>query len=428
MAFSSYCIVVELVNWREDANHHSCGISFNERTPIKYKSQVTEGEQASGWGTGTFISYSSLDYNSNTNTEYLQDDCLRFRVKNFIVYSTPLCVKKPSWQGPEVNSYTITCFRERIRLQNIYWSPSFYTSARGYRMYLKVYPAGYGTGKGTHVSIYGYLMKGDYDDELNWPFTADVVVDILNWKGDHSHHSVVLQFNDDTKSSARVCDADDLAPVGRGVAKAIKIGTLVVNDLSSEKQYLSEDCMCIKIHDIVLYNRCIQLNSKTPYWEGWWNRPSSSQPEFTITGVSQHMKYDTAYFSPSFYTHKNGYKMRLEVYLNGLSRCTGTNVCIYFRLFRGEYDNTLTWPMSITISVMILNWCKNDAHIQNNCVMCNAEIPGNRISSSMQGYHTLCTHTSLLATHYKSTQYVQDDCMRIRIDKMTVYQCCRHFE
>ena len=57
-------------------------------------------------------------------------------------------------------------------------------------MSLKVYPAGNGTGKGTHVSIYGYLMKGDYDDELNWPFNADVVLDILNWKGDHNHHRV----------------------------------------------------------------------------------------------------------------------------------------------------------------------------------------------------------------------------------------------
>ena len=113
--------------------------------------------------------------------------------------------------------------------------------------------------------------------------------------------------------------------------------------------------------------------------------------------------------------------MRLQVYLNGLSNHTGTNVCIYFRLLHGEYDNTLTWPMSITISVMILNWCKNDAHIRNNYETHNGVITGNSISSSLQGYHTLCTHTCLLATHYKSTQYVQDDCIRIRIDKFTVH-------
>ena len=56
-------------------------------------------------------------------------------------------------------------------------------------MCLKVYPAG--AGKGTHVSMFGYLLKGDYDDELNWLFTADVVVDILNWRGENNHHRVV---------------------------------------------------------------------------------------------------------------------------------------------------------------------------------------------------------------------------------------------
>ena len=55
-------------------------------------------------------------------------------------------------------------------------------------MCLKVYPAG---GKGTHISMFGYLLKGDYDDELNWLLTADVVVlDILNWRGDNNHHRV----------------------------------------------------------------------------------------------------------------------------------------------------------------------------------------------------------------------------------------------
>ena len=134
------------------------------------------------------ISYSSLDYNSNTNTEY---DCLRFKVKKIAVFSTPLCTKKPLWLEKAAKSFTISCFSNRIHFEKEYWSPPFYTSARGYRMCLKVYPAGAGAGKGTHVSMFGYLLKGDYDDELNWLFTADVVVDILNWRGDNNHHRVV---------------------------------------------------------------------------------------------------------------------------------------------------------------------------------------------------------------------------------------------
>ena len=40
-------------------------------------------------------------------------------------------------------------------------------------MCLKVYANGVGSGEGTHVSLYLYLMKGPYDDKLeqsgHWP-------------------------------------------------------------------------------------------------------------------------------------------------------------------------------------------------------------------------------------------------------------------
>ena len=36
----------------------------------------------------------------------------------------------------------------------------------GYQMCLKVYVSGNGNGAGSHVSIYLFLMKGPYDDEL----------------------------------------------------------------------------------------------------------------------------------------------------------------------------------------------------------------------------------------------------------------------
>ena len=402
-------IVVELVNWREDANHHSYTISFNERTPIECKSQVTEGEWVpSGWGTHTFISYSSLD---STSTEYLQDDCLRFRVKEVVVYSTPLCIKKPPWLEEAANSFTITHFSDRIRIQNIYWSPPFYTSARGYRMCLNVCPAGNDTGKGTHVFMFGYLMKGDYDDELNWPFTADVVVDILNWRGDNNHHRVVLPFNDVSSDDARARVYDDnKVASGNGHPKAIEISTLMSSS-SSNPQYLSEDCMCIRVHDVVIYNT--QLLNKTP---SWWHKPSVWQPEFTITGVSKHMKYDTPYISPPFYTHENGYKLRLSIYSNGSGSGAGTHVSIYFRLLKGEYDDNLKWPMNITIQLTILNWCKDDTHIIKSRNISDARVTGsNKEASSARGFPQFCTHSTLL-TASEATKYVEDDCMRISLN------------
>ena len=34
-------------------------------------------------------------------------------------------------------------------------------------------PNGAGTGSGTHLSVYGQLMRGKYDNELEWPFEGD---------------------------------------------------------------------------------------------------------------------------------------------------------------------------------------------------------------------------------------------------------------
>ena len=403
-------IVVELLNWRKNANHHSHTISFNECTPTECKSQVTEGEQApSGWGTPTFISYSSL---GKRNTKYLQDDCLRFRVKEIVVYPTPLCMKKPRWLEEAAKSFTITRFSNRIRLQEEYQSPPFYTSARGYRMCLKVYPAGDGTGKGTQVSMFGHLMKGDYDDELNWPFTADVVVDILNWRGDNNHHRVVCEINEDTPDDARarVYDDNNAASLCCGNLKVTKISSLMSSS-SSDPQYLSEDCVCIRVHDVVVYST--QLLNKTP---SWWYKPSVWQPEFTITGVSKHMKYNTPYIITPFYTHENGYKLRLSIYPNGRSKGSGTHVSIYFRLLKGEYDDNLKWPMNIRIQITILNWCKDDTHIIEFLSISDTRVTGsNKKARHAHGLPQFCAH-STLSTASEATKFVEDDCMRISLN------------
>ena len=96
-------IVVELHNWRQNASHYTYTISFNGQTPDECKSRV--------------ILCSKLNYNNTTDTEYLQNDCLRFNVKEVVVYSTPHCSKIPIWQNQKpINffEFTITQFSHRI--------------------------------------------------------------------------------------------------------------------------------------------------------------------------------------------------------------------------------------------------------------------------------------------------------------------------
>ena len=120
-------------------------------------------------GRDQFISRFSLLYNSNTNTEYVQDDCLCLRVKAIAVYYTPHVTKIPSWQDPltpsqSVYEFTLTEFAKRRQFDNECYSTPFYTHQNGYKMCLGADSKGYGSGKGTHVSVFVTVMKGEHDD------------------------------------------------------------------------------------------------------------------------------------------------------------------------------------------------------------------------------------------------------------------------
>ena len=56
-------------------------------------------------------------------------------------------------------------------------------------MCLKVYANGVSEGKGTHVSAFICLMRGDNDDNLKWPFKGTIKVSLLNQLEGGQHHT-----------------------------------------------------------------------------------------------------------------------------------------------------------------------------------------------------------------------------------------------
>lgn len=46
-------------------------------------------------------------------------------------------------------------------------------------MCLRLYLAGDGAGKGSHLSLFLVLMRGDYDAILDWPFTRKVLLEFF---------------------------------------------------------------------------------------------------------------------------------------------------------------------------------------------------------------------------------------------------------
>ena len=118
-------------------------------------------------------------------------------------------------------------------------------------MCLKVYPNGCGDGKGTHVSIFTYLMKGSYDDHLKWPFRGVVTIQIVNQARDHDHIEKIIPYNDQTldRSAGRVTSGERSG--GWGQYQFLAHSDLEY-DAAKKTQYLKDNHLIIHVVKVEL--------------------------------------------------------------------------------------------------------------------------------------------------------------------------------
>ena len=79
------------------------------------------------------------------------------------------------------------------------YSAPFYTSRFGYRLCLRVYLDGDGSGKGRYISYFLTIMKGEYDALLEWPFQHMVTMTLVNQKG---NNNIVQSFRPNPTSTS----------------------------------------------------------------------------------------------------------------------------------------------------------------------------------------------------------------------------------
>ena len=84
--------------------------------------------------------------------------------------------------APTIPFYFTIYNYEHYRKVNYWWrSPPFYSHPGGYKMYCSVYTNGLAEAKGTHLSMYLSIMRGEYDHQLKWPFSGVVTIQMFNW-------------------------------------------------------------------------------------------------------------------------------------------------------------------------------------------------------------------------------------------------------
>ena len=137
------------------------------------------------------------------------------------------------WKIPEVKRR-----RDDARLGKTMslFSAPFYTSRYGYKMRLKLYMNGDGAGKGTHLSFFLQLMKGDYDALLTWPFKQIVTLTLLD---QDKQRDIKEAFQSDPSSSSFKRPINEMN-VASGFSKFVALSVL------KNPSYVKDDTMIMK--------------------------------------------------------------------------------------------------------------------------------------------------------------------------------------
>ena len=139
-------------------------------------------------------------------------------------------------------------FEQHKRSNDIWFSAPFYTHLGGYMMCLSVDANGVGVGEGTHVSVFVYLMRGEFDDLLKWPFRGDVTIQLKTT--DPPHYQDIVHLNNNLPNRCVCKPTKERNDDGWGYCQYMSHANLYAGG------YLKDDKLVFCISDIVVRSKC----------------------------------------------------------------------------------------------------------------------------------------------------------------------------
>lgn len=145
----------------------------------------------------------------------------------------------------------------------IWWSPPFYTHPQGYKMCLKVFPNGNRSGEHTHMSVYVNILKGEFDDKLQWPFRGDFTIRLLRNNSETWYYEKVVSFTERVhpRVAGRVIKGDKLVQ-GFGIDQFIP-----QDSLTSSSGYVQDNSLRFRVLCTV-----ISQGRHMPSWAAIWSK------------------------------------------------------------------------------------------------------------------------------------------------------------
>ena len=129
-----------------------------------------------------------------------------------------------------------------------YYTRPFYTHHNGYKMQLHVYPY---RDQNKCISIYWYLMQGETDDHLKWPYTGTIEITLLNQleNSEHFTRTLLMGTSAEHANSIKKPGSNEVRNRnGWGFPDFIQLSE--VETSTPHKQYLMNDTLYFKISTI----------------------------------------------------------------------------------------------------------------------------------------------------------------------------------
>lgn len=114
---------------------------------------------------------------------------------------------------------------------------------------------------------------------------------------------------------------------------------------------------------------------------------------------------DTVLHSPVFYSSEYGYKLRVELRLNGMGQWTGRHMTASLQVLEGEWDPLLQWPFNQRVTLTLRDQStppKKVSNLVKNFVV-------GKEKEDPAGLHVFILHTTLQQHNYvlNNTMYIE---------------------
>ena len=118
----------------------------------------------------------------------------------------------------------------------------FYTETFGYKLKVRIYPNGYGTGNNAHLMVFIILMKGEYDAILPWPFKRKVTYTLIDQQDDPvERENVIGQINNGISPNVWKRPIHGEECPGKGIARFISHEKLF------SRRYVVDDTLFLQV-------------------------------------------------------------------------------------------------------------------------------------------------------------------------------------